>query len=52
MLVKPWACEPGPEYELPTSQDIFLSLSAFAYAFGGHGKLGLGLGLGLGVMVN
>lgn len=37
VLVKPWACEPGPEYELPTSQDIFLSLSAFAYAFGGHG---------------
>jgi len=35
--VEPWNCEPGPEYDTPDSQSIFLSLSAFAYAFGGHG---------------
>ncbi|KAL1504704.1 hypothetical protein AB1Y20_008483 [Prymnesium parvum] len=37
LLVRPWACTPGPTFGEKDPQSVFLGVSAFAYAFGGHG---------------
>ena len=38
LLVRPWACDPGPTYTAwPSAGGAAVGLSAFAYAFGGHG---------------